>query len=42
MNLNAEIEFLTRHTRDADDVLLYFVFTPFAAKTASKRWLGAW
>ena len=42
MNLNTEIEFLTRHARDAYDVLLHFIFTPIAAKSASQRWLGAW
>jgi hypothetical protein len=29
-----KIEFLTRHTRDAYDVFLHFIFTPIAAKSA--------
>jgi hypothetical protein len=40
MNLNTEIKFLT--TRDAYDVLLHFIFTPIAPKSALQRWLGAW
>ena len=42
MNLNTEIELLTRCARDAYDVLLHFVFTPIVAKSVSQRWLGAW
>jgi hypothetical protein len=42
LNLSREIEFLTRCARDAYDVLLHFVFTPIAAKSASQRWLGGW
>ena len=40
MNLNTEIKFLT--ARDAYDVLLHFIFTPIAAKSASQRRLSAW
>jgi len=42
MNLNTEIEFPTRHARDAYDVLLHFVFTPIVVKSALQKLLGAW
>jgi len=41
INLNTKIEFLTRHARDAYDVLLYFIFTPITAVSGSQRSLGA-
>jgi hypothetical protein len=42
LNLNTKIEFLTRHARDAYDVLLDFIFTPITAISGSQRWLGGW
>ena len=42
INLNTKIKFLTRHARDAYDVLLYFSFTPIMAVSGSQRSLGAW
>jgi hypothetical protein len=41
INLNTKIEFLTRHARDAYDVLLYFVFTPIMAVSGAQRLLSA-
>jgi hypothetical protein len=42
INLNTEIEFFTRHARDAYDVLLNFIFTPITVISGTQRQLGGW